>query len=68
MHLLSLWEALGGKDGINDLIRYFPARFTRRRMNCGWLDGANQSGSLITLVFRDKASGDVVGHGKLHAA
>ncbi|MDO1581912.1 GNAT family N-acetyltransferase [Rhizobium oryzicola] len=62
VHLLSLWEALGGKDGINDLIRYFPGKIYQTPDEfADWLDGANQSGSLITLVFRDKSNGDVVG-------
>ncbi|MGN7294067.1 GNAT family N-acetyltransferase [Rhizobium sp. SAFR-030] len=61
VHLRSLWDALGG-EGTNDLIRYFPnPPYEAPEQFADWLDGMNRAGSLVTLVFRDKANGDVVG-------
>ena len=60
-HLADLWDGLGGL-GTNALLKYFPNDDFADRAEFGdWLDGANASGSLITLVCRENASGRIVG-------
>ncbi|WP_137131482.1 GNAT family protein [Rhizobium sp. FY34] len=62
VHLNTLWDALGGNEGLNDLIRFFPnPLYQAPEEFAGWLDGMNRDGRLITLVFRDKEDGEVVG-------
>lgn len=62
VHLHTLWEALGGHDGLNDLIRFFPnPLYASPEGFADWLEGMNRDGRLITLVFRDKEDGEVVG-------
>jgi RimJ/RimL family protein N-acetyltransferase len=62
VHLLTLWEALGGHEGLNDLIRFFPnPLYAAPEGFADWLEGMNRDGRLITLVFRDKEDGEVVG-------
>lgn len=60
-HLQALWDGLGG-TGINPLLTYFTqpdfggiADFER------WLDGVGTKGGWLTHVFRDNASGKIVG-------
>lgn len=60
-HLQALWDGLGG-IGINPLLTYFTqpdfgsiADFER------WLDNARTKGGWLTHVFRDNASGKIVG-------
>jgi RimJ/RimL family protein N-acetyltransferase len=62
VHIHTLWEALGGDEGLNDLIRYFPNKlYSGPDEFADWLEGMNKAGNLITLVFRDKEDGEVVG-------
>lgn len=62
VHIQTLWEALGGEEGINDLIHYFPnPLYHAPEQFADWLEGMNADGRLITLVFRDKEDGEVVG-------
>lgn len=62
VHIQTLWEALGGEEGINDLIHYFPnPLYTAPDQFADWLEGMNRDGRLVTLVFRDKEDGEVVG-------
>ncbi len=58
-HLQALWNAFGGL-AINERLRYFPqAAFAEADAFGAWLDAAQVN--WVTLIFRDKASGDVVG-------
>jgi RimJ/RimL family protein N-acetyltransferase len=61
-HLQDLWNALGGADEINELIRYFPNDHyeTAEEFN-DWLEGARANLSFVTLVARENATGKVVG-------
>ncbi len=62
VHIQTLWEALGGDEGLNDLIHYFPNKlYSAPEEFADWLEGMNKAGNLITLVFRDKEDGEVVG-------
>ncbi|WP_165217667.1 GNAT family N-acetyltransferase [Affinirhizobium pseudoryzae] len=62
VHIQTLWEALGGEEGINDLIHFFPNPIYKAKEEfADWLEGMNRDGRLITLVFRDKEDGEVVG-------
>jgi RimJ/RimL family protein N-acetyltransferase len=61
-HLADLWEALGGAEGINELIRYFPNDQYESAEEFGaWLDHVNANLGFVTLVARENASGTVVG-------
>ncbi|CAD7040343.1 GNAT family N-acetyltransferase [Pseudorhizobium endolithicum] len=60
-HLKALWEGLGGL-GVNALTRYFPNNdFTGIDDFGAWLENARTQSSFVTLVFRDNASGRIVG-------
>ncbi len=60
-HLEALWDGLGGLD-INALIRYFPNDdFTGVEDFGSWLENARTQGNFVTLVFRENASGKIVG-------
>ena len=61
-HLQPLWEALGGAADINALLRFFPNQdYSRAEELDAWLANANANLGFVTLVFRDNASGKVVG-------
>ena len=61
-HLADLWEALGGAEGINELIRYFPNdQYSTAEEFGAWLDNVNANLGFVTLVARENASGAVVG-------
>ncbi|OLP46579.1 GNAT family N-acetyltransferase [Rhizobium oryziradicis] len=65
-HVQALWDGLGGDQGVNALIRYFPNEDFKGVEDFGdWLEGANASGSLITHVFRAKADDTIVGMASL---
>lgn len=60
-HLEALWEGLGGM-GVNDLTRYFPNDdFAGIEEFATWLENARTQSNFVTLVFRDNASGRIVG-------
>jgi RimJ/RimL family protein N-acetyltransferase len=61
-HLQELWDALGGADQINELIRYFPNdHYADAEEFNAWLEGARANLSFVTLVARENATGKVVG-------
>jgi RimJ/RimL family protein N-acetyltransferase len=61
-HLQALWDALGGADEINDLIRYFPNDHYSSPEEFGaWLDNVRTNSSFVTLVARENATGKIVG-------
>ncbi|RWX79146.1 N-acetyltransferase [Neorhizobium lilium] len=61
-HLAELWGALGGAQGINELLRYFPNEEYASSAQFGaWIDHARVASSFVTLVARDNADGKVVG-------
>jgi RimJ/RimL family protein N-acetyltransferase len=61
-HLKALWDALGGNDGINPLLKYFPNDdFAGIEEFGDWLEAVRLNSSFVTLVFRDNATGKVVG-------
>ncbi|OHV84725.1 GNAT family N-acetyltransferase [Rhizobium sp. LCM 4573] len=61
-HLQPLWDALGGGAGINGLLKFFPNQdYTRAEELGAWIENANANLDFVTLVFRDNASGKVVG-------
>lgn len=60
-HRQDLWDGLGGM-GINPLLKYFAqADFGGIDDFDAWLTTAQEKGGWVTEVFRDKASGKVVG-------
>ncbi len=60
-HLQALWEGLGA-SGVNALLRYFPNdEFTDVQSFGDWLDGARINSGFVTLMFRDNATGNLVG-------
>ncbi|MFD1746878.1 GNAT family N-acetyltransferase [Rhizobium helianthi] len=62
VHVHTLWEALGAEEGINDLIRYFPNEtYSRPEQLADWIETVNSTKGFVTLVFRDKEDGEVVG-------
>lgn len=61
-HLADLWDALGGADAINELIRYFPNDHYDTPEAFGtWLDNVRDNSGFVTLVARENATGKVVG-------
>jgi RimJ/RimL family protein N-acetyltransferase len=61
-HLADLWDALGGADGINELLRYFPNDdYASAEQFGAWIDHVRVTSGFVTLVARDNASGKVVG-------
>lgn len=61
-HLEVLWQALGGAEGINELLTYFPQEaFSEPGSFGGWLDAAARDFGWVTLVFRDNNSKQIVG-------
>lgn len=61
-HLPAIWDALGGADGINALLKYFPNdNFPDAEAFGGWLESARTASNWVTLVFRENATGKVVG-------
>ena len=59
-NLPALWDALGGL-GVNALLTYFPQEpFSDVEAFGDWLESVKKFG-WVTLVFRDNASGDLVG-------
>ncbi|KAA0701058.1 N-acetyltransferase [Neorhizobium sp. P12A] len=61
-HLAGLWEALGGAAEINSLLKYFPNEdYATAEELDQWLQKARVASSFVTLVFRDNASGKIVG-------
>jgi RimJ/RimL family protein N-acetyltransferase len=62
VHLDELWAALGGAQGINELLRYFPNEAYANADQFGaWIDHARVASGFVTLVARDLAGGQVVG-------
>ena len=60
-HLDALWDGLGGMD-VNQLIRYFPNDDFAGKEDFGsWLEAARTQSNFVTLVFRENASGRIVG-------
>ncbi|TCL69604.1 GNAT family protein [Rhizobium sp. BK251] len=61
-HLHTLWEALGGADGVDALLRFFPNDdFASIDEFGAWLDKARVQSNFVTLVFRHNGTSDVVG-------
>lgn len=61
-HLQALWDGLGGIEGINTLLRYFPSDAYADMGQFGdGLENARVQSSFTTLVFRDNATGKIVG-------
>ena len=61
-HLADLWDALGGAEGFNELIRYFPNdHYSDADAFGAWLDSVRTNSGFVTLVARENASGKVVG-------
>ncbi|MGK9054022.1 GNAT family N-acetyltransferase [Neorhizobium petrolearium] len=61
-HLQALWDALGGKAGINELLKYFPNdAFAEAEELGAWIENARSASNWVTLVFRENATGEVVG-------
>jgi len=61
-HLDVLWQALGGAEGINELLKYFPQEAFAEPGTFGdWLDAAARELGWVTLVFRDNARNQIVG-------
>lgn len=61
-HLAGLWEALGGADGINELIRYFPnENYATADDLDAWLQTVRRDSSFVTLVAVENAGGRIVG-------
>ncbi|AYD02296.1 GNAT family protein [Neorhizobium sp. NCHU2750] len=61
-HLQALWDALGGANQINELIRYFPNDHYSTADEFGaWIENARDKLSFVTLVARENATGKVVG-------
>ena len=59
-NLPALWDALGGL-GVNALLTYFPQEpFSDAEAFGDWLESVKKFG-WVTLVFRDNASGAIVG-------
>ncbi|WP_099865657.1 GNAT family N-acetyltransferase [Pararhizobium haloflavum] len=59
-HLEELWIALGGKDGINERLRYFPCPDFADAAELGtWLVQAQDG--WVTFVFRDNAAAELTG-------
>ncbi|MBW6421767.1 GNAT family N-acetyltransferase [Rhizobium sp. XQZ8] len=61
-HLAGLWDALGGAEAINDLLKYFPNDdyATADSLDL-WLQSIRQSGGYVTLIAIENASGKIVG-------
>lgn len=56
-HLDELWDALGGAEGINEQLKYFPNDDFAAPGDLGdWLDSANKSGLFVTYIAVDRAS------------
>lgn len=64
-HGQALWACLGGADGINALLTYFPIEgFAHAEDFVAWLQDLNESTAaspIITEVFIEKATNQVVG-------
>ena len=61
-HLEALWQALGGADAVNELLRYFPQdAFCEAGPFGDWLEAAGRDFGWVTLVFRENESGKIVG-------
>jgi RimJ/RimL family protein N-acetyltransferase len=61
-HLAALWDALGGAEAINELIRYFPNDHYENSEEFGaWLENVRANSGFVTLVARENATGNVVG-------
>lgn len=61
-HLEGLWQALGGTDGINELIKFFPNDMYTSPAEFGdWLQRVNQTSSFTTLVAIRQTDGAIVG-------
>jgi RimJ/RimL family protein N-acetyltransferase len=61
-HLAVLWQALGGAEGINELLKYFPQEAFAEPATFGdWLYAAARELGWVTLVFRDNARKQIVG-------
>lgn len=56
-HLNDIWNALGGADGINERLKFFPNDDFEVPDDLGaWLDAGNKNGSLVTFVAINDAS------------
>lgn len=62
IHLQALWDGLGGAEGINPLLKYFPNDdFPDVNAFGDWLENARVNSNFVTLVSRDNGTGKVVG-------
>lgn len=62
VHAKALWTALGGLEGANQLMRYFPNdRFCDADDFARWLTPENQKGNYQTMIFIDQQTGHIVG-------
>ncbi|WP_046116536.1 GNAT family N-acetyltransferase [Ensifer aridi] len=62
MHLQALWNEAFGGMAINPLLKYFSQDdFSGIEDFDAWLSGVQQKSGWITEVFRDKATGKIVG-------
>jgi RimJ/RimL family protein N-acetyltransferase len=60
-HLSGLWDALGGAEAINALLKYFPNEdYATADDFDRWLQSVRPSG-YVTLIARENASGKIVG-------
>ncbi len=60
-HLAGLWEALGGAEAINDLLKYFPNEdYSTADDLDRWLQSVRPDG-YVTLIAIENASGRIVG-------
>ena len=61
-HLSGLWDALGGADAINDLLKYFPnENYATPDDFDRWLQGARETGGWVTLIAIENATRRIVG-------
>jgi len=61
-HLAVLWDALGGAEAINDLLKYFPNEDYATADDLDrWLQSVRQNGGYVTLIAIENASGKIVG-------
>ncbi|KAK5075174.1 hypothetical protein LTR64_001379 [Lithohypha guttulata] len=61
-HLERLWQALGGANGINELIKYFPNDTYLVSHDLGsWIERSNAASNFTTLVVVRNSDSTVVG-------
>ena len=61
-HLAGLWDALGGAEAINELLKYFPNEdYATADALDQWLQSVRQTGGYVTWIAIENASGKIVG-------